>query len=220
MVKLGNPKNAIWEAFLVTIVVFIIGLLLGVAYENSTADKINEYYANSEISLMDAIALNNLLDLENGDCDVLINGNIKFADRIYQEALLLEKYEDAGKVKNDLWLAHKKYDTLRTFLWINTIKTLEDCKEDFSLIIYLYEYEAEDLNQKATQNVWSRVLSDLKEKRGSDIILIPIAADSDLASLEVLISRFEISQYPVIIINEEHLLYEPSSVEDLEKYLE
>lgn len=220
MVKLGNPKNVIWEAFLITIVIFIIGLLLGIAYEDGTADKVNEYYANSEISLMDSIALNNLLDLENGDCDVLIEGNLRFADRIYQEALLLEKYEESGKVKNDLWLAHKKYDTLRTFLWINTIKTLENCKENFSVVIYLYEYKAEDLNQRALQNVWSRVLSDLKEKKGSEIILIPLAADADLVSLDVLINRFEIKQYPVIIINEEHLLYEPSSVEEIEKYLE
>ena len=220
MVKLGNPRNVFWEAFFLAAIVFSIGLLLGIAYEGSRLDRINEYYAESEISLMDSLALHNLANLNIASCETLIESNLEFADRIYEEALLLEKYESAGKVTDDLWLAHRKYDTLRTFLWINTIKTLENCKENFSVVVYLYQYEADDLNQKATQKVWSRVLSDLKEEKGSNIILIPIAADAGSVSLEVLIKRFEIQKYPVVIINEEHVIQELSSLGELEKYFE
>jgi len=39
MVKLGNPKNAFWEAFLIAIVIFVLGLLLGIAYENNNLKK-------------------------------------------------------------------------------------------------------------------------------------------------------------------------------------
>ncbi len=218
--KLGNPKNAFWEAFFLAAVVFVVGLLLGIAYEASRLDKINEYYAESEIFLMDALALHNLASLDTASCEILVQSNIKFADRIYGEARLLEKYEDAGKMTDYLWLAHRKYDLLRTFLWINTVKTMENCEGNFSVLVYLYEYEADDLSQKATQKVWSRILSDLKEEKGEGVILIPIAVDTGLTSLDSLIEKFEISQFPVVIINEEHVIEELSSVEELKKYLE
>ncbi len=219
MVKLGNPKNAFWEAFLLAAIVFVFGLLLGVSYEMSRSDKINEYYAISEISLMDAFASNNVIGLGDSNCDILIQANIDFANKIYWEARLLEKYEASGKLTNDLRLAHRKYDVLRTFLWINTAKTLERCEERFSTVVYLYEYEPEDLSKKAIQSVWSKILFDLKQEMGDEIILIPIAVDSDLISLDSLVSRFEIPQYPVLVINDEHVISELSTVEEIKPYL-
>ena len=146
--------------------------------------------------------------------------NKHFADKIYNEAVLLEKYESAGKVTEEMEIVHKRYDVLRTFLWINNIKTFEKCEKDYSTVVYLYEYFSKDLTQKARQNVWSKILSDLKEKEGNNILLIPIAADSDLTSLDSLIYKFNITNYPVVVINEKDVIYELSSVEELRKYVD
>jgi hypothetical protein len=219
MVKLGNPKNAFWEAFFLALLVFIFGIFMGVAYENSRLNTINEYYALSEIALMDGLAMSNLIDLDINNCDELINFNLDFADRIYFEALSLIKYEDAGKITNDLRLAHKKYDVLRTFLWINNMKVLEKCEGNLSTVVYLYEYGEEDLNKKAINSVWSKVLSDLKQKKGNEILLLSLAVDSDLVSLNSVLNQFEISQYPAVIINNEDVIEELLSVEELEAYL-
>ena len=216
---LGNQKNVFWEALFLTVVIFIFGLLLGVAFEGRRLDKINEYYAKSEISLMDVLALNSLVDLGDSDCKELIFFNIQFADRVYEEAFLLEKYDGSGKIISNLKLAHKKYDLLRTFLWINSLKIIEKCEEDFSFVVYLYEYESEDLVTKATQNVWSNILFDLKKEKGDEIILIPIAVNSNLTSLNSLIEKFEISKFPVVILNNNYVLGELSSVKDIKKYL-
>ena len=218
MVNFGNPKNAIWEAFLITIIIFAIGLLLGVAYEQGQVSKIDSYYVQSEISLMDSIALQNLIDLDSLDCQILIDANVDFADKIYEEAVLIDRLEESGKLKDNLWLAHKKYDALRTFLWINTIKTIETCSEDLSLVVYLYEYNVGDLHQKAKQSVWSKILSDLKKEKGNEVVLIPIAADSELISLDSLISKFNITEYPAVIVNQEFVLNEINSVEDFNQY--
>ncbi len=219
---LKSPKHVFWEALLLTVVVFIFGLLIGVAFEGNRLDRINEYYAVSEISLMDILALNDLMSLENLSCQGMIDSNINFADRIYEEARELERYDTAGKITDNLKLAHKKYDLMRTFLWINAIRTSEICgtKVDFNTVVYLYEYESRDLTKKATQNVWSKILLDLKEEFGSDIVLIPIAADSDLAALNAVLFKFDIESYPAVIINNEHVVQELSSVEDLSKYLD
>jgi len=216
----GTTKHVFWEALLITIVVFIAGMLIGVSFEGNRLDKIEDYYTISEISMMDILALNNILAMNNLSCENLAIANADFADRIYEEARLLEKYEGAGKVSNDLKLAHKKYDLMRTFLWVNSIKTFERCGEDYNVVVYLYEYDTEELSQKAIQNVWSKVLFDLKQEVGSSIVLIPIAADADLASLGTLLRDFEIEQYPVVIINNEHMVDKLSSTEDLKKYLD
>jgi len=216
---LGNPKNVFWEALFLTVVIFVFGLLLGVAFEGSRLDRVNEYYAKSEISLMDVLALNSLIDLGDADCKELILANIKFADRVYEEASLLEKYDGFGKITSNLKLAHQKYDLLRTFLWINSLKTIEKCEEDFSFIVYLYEYKSEDLTRRATQDVWANILFDLKKEKGDEIILIPIAVNSNLTSLNSLIEKFEISEFPTVIINNKYIVKELSSIEDIKKYI-
>lgn len=216
---LNNKKRVFWEALFLTIVVFLFGLLIGLGYESIKSSDMNNYYTSSELSLMDVFALNSLVSLNSENCDVLTNSNLEFADRIYKEAVVLEKYESVGKITEDMEVVHKRYDVLRTFLWINTIKTSEKCERDYSTVIYLYEYFSKDLVQKAKQNIWSRILSDFKEEEGGNILLIPIAADSNLTSLDSLVSKFNITSYPVVIIDEKYVLSELISVEEIEKYL-
>lgn len=216
---LESKKRVFWEALFLTVVVFLFGLLIGVWYESAKSSDMNDYYTNSELSLMDVFALNSLMTLNSESCETLTNANLEFADKIYQEAVILEKYESVGKVTEDMEIVHKRYDVLRTFLWINTIKTSEKCQRDYSTVIYLYEYFSKDLAQKARQNVWSKILSDLKEEQGKNILLIPIASDSNLTSLDSLISKFNVTSYPVVIIDEKYVISDLSSVEELEKYL-
>jgi hypothetical protein len=189
------------EALLVTIVVFVLGILIGVSFESGRINEMNDYYMTSEVSLTDIIALNQMVDLGYVDCAELKKTNLDFADRIYSEAKLLEQYEEAGQISDNIQLVHKKYDLLRTFLWINLIHSSEQCGKNSSYVIYLYNYGEEDLNKKATQSVWSKYLEDLKEEMGEDLILVPIASNTGLDSLDALIKKNNISEFPVVIAN-------------------
>jgi len=219
MKPLQNKKRVFWEALLLTLIIFILGMLIGAGFERGKLDEVEQYYAKSEILFMDMLALNDMV-LSGETCEVLMDSNIQLADNIYNEAYVLEKYEDAGKITDGLKLAHKKYDMLRTFLWMNTIDISEKCEGKFNTVVYLYEYDTEDLAVKATQNVWAKVLFDLKQEKANEIILIPIAVDSNLVSLDALVEDFKISRYPVVIIDEEHVIEKVSSVEDLKMYLD
>jgi hypothetical protein len=218
MIKFGNPKNVFWEALLLTVVVFVFGLFLGLALERSRVESLNEYYVNSEIALVDVLALNNIVSLQNSSCDNLISSNIAFADRVYNEAKILEKYDSAAKLDENVKLVHKRYDLLRTLLWTNSIIAREKCEGNFSTVVYLYERESEDLVKRATQNVWSKVLYDLKQKKGSSILLIPIAVDENLGSLDNLVKRYNVSKFPAVIVND-NVIYDLKSVNELEEYM-
>lgn len=219
MVDLQNKKRVFWEALILTILVFVLGFLLGILFEDKRVEVIQDYYIQSENSLIDALALANVAGLDHLSCDELIKSNIDFANRIYDEARILENYEDSAKIKSDLKAQHKKYDIMRTLLWVNTLKTNKICETDgVNVVVYAYNNDPDDLTEKAKNTVWSRILRDLKAHHGDDIILIPVAVDTEVASLQPILDTFEISSYPVIIINNEHVLQEVSSVEEIEGY--
>ncbi len=219
MVNFENSKNAFWMALIVTTAIFVLGLTLGFILENSRTQKIEEFYAHSEISLIDSMALTKFLEIDFKDCEQVSNAQREFADRVYEEALILEQYEAAGKITEQLKLAHKKYDLMRTILWMNILKTEENCSKKMNTIVYLYEYETEDLDKKASQSVWSRVLFELKQNKEDNLLLIPIAADSNISSLELMLKKFNVSKLPALVINNKEIIYELSSSEKLETYL-
>ncbi len=217
---LNNKKRVFWEALILTVLIFLLGFLAGLIFENKRVEVIEEYYIQSENSLMDIFALNNFAGLDNMSCDALISSNVDFANRIYDEAKILEEYEKTGKITDKINAQHKKYDIMRTFLWINTLKTNQICENNsIHTVVYVYHFNTNDLTEKATNSVWSKILTDLKEVRGKEIILIPIAEDSNIIALNSILENYEISQYPVLIIDNKYVIKELSSVEDIEKYL-
>ncbi|MFH1365441.1 MAG: hypothetical protein ABIH28_02575 [archaeon] len=216
---LNSPKRAIWEALILAGLVFFLGFSFGFLFESGRTDKMNDYYFNSEFILMDSIVLNSLVDEGIFDCASLYATYSSFADRVYQEALLLEKYESSEQITEEMKIVHRRYDLLRTFLWTSTLKTSKKCQNSSNTLVYLYEYNTENLAKKATQNVWSKVLFDLKQEEENKFILIPIAADLNITSLDVLVKNFNISSYPVVIINGEKVITELISSAELKNYL-
>jgi len=220
MVNFDNKKRVFWEALILTIAIFIIGFMIGIYFEDKRVEIIQDYYIQSENSLIDIFALNNLVNTYNFTCADLFNTNLNFADRIYDEARILEKYEESGRLKGNLKPQHRKYDIMRTMVWINSFNIRENCPNlKANTVVYLYRNYNEDLGEKANNNVWSKILINLKSKHGDTILLIPIAVDTEVSSLDLMLKDFEISKYPVLIINNKYLVDELSSVEEIEKYL-
>lgn len=216
---LGNKKNVFWEALFLTIVVFLFGLLLGVAIEGRRVDNINDYYAQSEIALMDVLAMERLLEVETGTCSDLMESSRNFANRVYEEARTLEKYDESSRLSEGIKLAHQRYDLLRTFLWINSMKIKQKCPGEYNYVVYLYSLEIKDLTNKATQKTWSKILMDLKNDLGEDVILIPIAADQEIDSLELILNEKDIEKFPAVVVNGEEVLYDLKTVDELKDIL-
>jgi len=210
---LKSKKHVFWEALIITIVIFLAGLFLGMLVETNNSNKISNFYLQSEISLSDATATSRLIENENLDCEMLKESNIRVADRIYEEAKLLELYEDSGKITDNMKLLHKKYDLLRALLWISNQESLSKC-ENYNMIVYLYDYNTEDTGKKATQNVWSKILLNIKSQN-SDILLLPIAANQNLTTIEYLTEKYQVKQFPALVINNNQILYQLETAEPL-----
>lgn len=216
---LKSQKHVFWEALLITILIFITGLLIGVAFEKRNISIVEEHYSKSEVSMMDMFVLQNLIDEGDYNCDNLIKATIDFTNRIYEEAITLQPYEESNIITEGMLYSHQKYDLLRSFVWINSLKISKECPESFTPIAYLYEYQTKDIQKKAEQVVWSKILRDIKEEYGNKIVLIPIAVDNNLSSVDVIVSQISVKKFPAIVINQDTIINRFATPEEIKQYI-
>ncbi len=214
-----NKKHVFWQALFISILFFLLGLVFGVYMEQLRTDNVNVAFYQSEVSLYDSFALGKLLDSNFTSCFDLKEASVNFADKIYEEARQLEQYDTKNELTDAMKIIHRKYDLLRTLLWMNVLEIKQKCGK-INTVVYLYDYGTEDIGTKSRQIVFGRILNDLKNEKGNDVLLIPIAANQDIESLEYLIKRYNLTQFPVILVNENKTLYETPSVDEITKYLD
>lgn len=198
-----NKKNAFWQALISAVLIFGIGLLLGVFLEDYRSKTVETALINSEINALDQQILQQINSNFKIDCTLAENKIVKFADRIYGEAKTLEDYDDSSDLTTTLKILHKRYDLLRTLLWVQSTELKETCDSDYNIIVYLYQYSNPTIETRSSQTAFARYLEDLKEEYGNEIILIPIAGDLDLDSLNLLTESYKIRNYPAVILNNE-----------------
>jgi len=217
---MNNQKNAFWQALLITIFIFGIGISLGIVLENWRTNKIDKLYQESELNLFDIRLQSEIYSLGNFDCDKAVKENINFADKIFEEAKILNRYEKASRLTESLSIQHKKYDLLRTMLFLNSIKIKEKCKNYYFEVVYFYDLNDPSFDTKAKQNVYSKLLIELKEEKGSEILLIPIAGDNDITAVNIILKEYNIleEELPVILINRKTKITEIQTIDELLKY--
>lgn len=196
------------------LVIFWTGIILGVFFEDYRADGLKNYYLDSETEIFDLNTQALISDKNGISCAETTKQNVFFADKIYEEAKKLEKYDSSTKITSEVFNLHRRYDLLRTMLWNNLING--NCSDGVNVVVYLYEYDNPSLNLQARQITLSRVLLDLKEKYKDKIILIPIAYDTGVKSLELLRKSYRLEETPVIFINQKHKISKLVSLEELE----
>lgn len=214
---MANEKHVFWQALIFTIIIFSIGLIMGYFLENSRADKIELSLLNSEINILDQQIRNKGISQFEIDCDVAKESTFSFANKIYDEAVQLERYDSQAKFVQTTKILHKRYDLLRTLLWMESIDIKKECNDNFHTIVYLFDYSSPDLEKKAQQASTSKVLVDLKNKYGNRILLIPLASNLDLESIELIKQKFKINSIPVIIIDEKTIIHEIPRFQELEE---
>lgn len=214
-----SQKHVFWEALLIAIFIFALGIFLGYIIELNRTSKIIEVYQQSELDLLDIKIQDSIMSSGIFDCNSFTKETMNFADRVYDEAKTLERYESSSKLSQGIMLQHKKYDLLRTLLWLNSIELKERCGDKFTTIVYIYEYNVLDTNIRAEQAAFSRKLSQIKEQYGSDVLLIPIAGNLEVNSLNILKQKYNITIIPSVLINENIKIEDIEGLKSIDSYI-
>ena len=215
----NNQKYFFLYALIITLVVFNLGIFMGYMLESSRINKINQMYIGAEIELLDQRIHQDALNLIDFECNSLIKENIKFGDKIFEEALVIERYEKANRINQEILVQHKKYDLLRTLFWLNSIEIKNKCDSDYHNLVYIYQYNEPSISQKAKQKFFSNLLLEIKDKKGNSVMLIPIAGDNNITSINLILDKYNITEFPVILIDEKTIITDVESVEDVENHL-
>jgi len=217
--EVNSGKNGVFfEALILTIAILIIGLSTGFFIESWRTGNVINSYKEFEIDSLDLKLQNYYFQImDSANCEEAINQNLDFADRIYSDGLVIQEYEDLNQLTGNLLIEKKRYVLLKTELWLNSVILREKCG-DFNNVVYVYT-QYPDNKKKAEQEAISKTLEDLKKEKGNNIILIPIAGDLGLRTIDLQMSVYNVSYFPSVIINEEVVLEGFHSKEDIEQYL-
>jgi hypothetical protein len=214
-----NQKYFFLFALIITLLVFNLGIFMGYMLENSRVEKINQLSLDSQMELLDQMTQKNAINLLNPDCKTLIEENTKFGDKIFKEAQQISKYEEANELGKEIITQHKRFDLLRALFWMNSIEIKQKCNSDYHNVIYFYQYNSPSIEQKSKQAFFSNILAEIKEVQGSNMMLIPISADNEITSVNLLISKYKITEFPSVLIDEKVLITEINNSSEIEKYL-
>ena len=211
-----DSKHAFWQALVFTVIVFFLGIVLGFFIEARQSDSLAARLANSEINVLDEQLRERVISGFSTDCELARTSMFNFADTIYSEAIQLEDKDATGRL-SDLSALHRRYDLLRTLLWIESRNLKLRCGNQFHVVVYLYQYHNEDADISSKQFFYSRLLADLKEAHPQDIILIPIAVDTGLSSIELAIASKNITSFPAIVVDDSAIITTVITLQDLER---
>ncbi|MEK6914943.1 MAG: hypothetical protein AABW89_00170 [Nanoarchaeota archaeon] len=208
-------KHAFWQALIFTVIIFSLGLILGFFLESKQSDRIYSDLRESELNILDEQLRQKLISDSNLSCSISKESLFLFADKIYQEALILENLDGTGRLSN-LNSIHRRYDLLRTLLFLEAGNLKSRCSDNFKIITYFYYYNSEDIGISSKQNYFSRQVYDLKIKYPEEIILIPLAIDTGLASVDLFLKSLYIESYPAIVIDDLYVVTDNLTLKELE----
>ena len=213
--------NIFMKTGLITFFIFTIGLAVGLWLDVARSDIVEMSLAETSLELTDVFTQNLFYDTFVNDtsfCKAAIRTNLEFNDRIYEEGVELERLETVNKLGPDTLLKKKRYALLQTQFWLNAVKIKETCDADYDTVIYLYENEDSD-EVKINQRIQSTVLTELKNKCGNQIMLIPLPGDINISAINLISYQYDLDIYPSILINEKTALKGVQKLSDLEQYV-
>ena len=213
-------KRIFIDTLIISVCVLLIGFSAGFLLENYRTKLVERDYKLSEIDMLDLrlqqIYYSNFLD--ESSCDKAIQENLIFGDKIYLEGLKIEKYEEANQISESILLDKKKYVLLKEEFWANSVLLREKCNATFHTLIYFYSQE-DSYKIKAKQSAISLFLKEIKIEYGNKVILIPIARDLGLSSINLVISANNVTEFPSILIDEKVKLSGKNIFTETKNYL-
>ena len=210
----GKLRKPLLRSLILTLVVFSAGVFLGIWLEDMRINHIKNRLLEVEVNWNDVRMQSSLMEMS---CPIALDVNKEFGEKLLKEGEEIERYEKANVMSQEIITQKKKYALLQIQYWLNTIKLRERCNASINTVLYFYSQF--DPNVRLQQNIQSRVLVDLIHDCKGKLLTFPLPIDLDIASVEILKRRFNVTKAPSLVINETVVLEGLQSRQTLEKYI-
>jgi hypothetical protein len=202
---------------ILTIFIFLIGLLIGIIFENYRLANIRKSISESEIRWNDARLLSYYIaNLEKKDCELAFEKNLEYNEKIYSYGKEIEQAIEASRLTPELEEGWRRYTLLQVQFLLSSIELKEECNLNYSIVVHLFRRKNTTYEEEINNKLQRSILLDLKEKCGRNMMLIPITADMNLIVVDYIVKKFNITTYPSVIVNQK-VFQGLTKMEELEK---
>ncbi|MBI4015094.1 MAG: hypothetical protein HY362_00010 [Candidatus Aenigmarchaeota archaeon] len=213
-------KSVFYLTAIISVAVFVAGLFVGIWIDDQRLEETRGKITGIDIEWNDA-RLQNLFfqtALAGDDsCNSLIGGNLQFSDKVYKQGLEIERFESVNKFTPQLLEEKRRYALLQMQFWLNSVQLKRACNATYSTVVYFYSQYNE--SSAVDQRLQSTVLSELKNKCGNKIMLIPLPTDLDIVSVNQIKDTYGIKSTPSILVNEKDILTGVKTLGELEGFV-
>jgi len=199
MVRELNKKRY-FIAALLTLFVFIFGLMLGLVIEGKRLqyiESVNRIEKLDYSSLQLQYAYIDQLSQEK-NCDAVSKTFERSVKSLIETSERLENYQKNANInKEEFTILKREYILAQLNYWLLAQKTKEICNRDLVTILYFYSVDKECPNCEEQAFVLTYLKNEFKDK------LLIFALDStytDEPMIEMLKDQYGISRYPSLII--------------------
>lgn len=211
-----SRKDVIYKSFAITFAVMFLGLLIGVLiynYQTYSVDKeINDLKVRvQELSLLSDYVSMDIKNESSQYCDFYNYKLVDFARYVNEYGVLISRYYNNQKDIERIKYIQKDFVVANLKLFVGLSRYNEYCPQKKNYIMYLYPYNCNNCDGVALE-----VRRLVKDYKGLYSFSIP--AEIDLASVEMIIDRYDINEYPAVVVNGT-TLQGPECYNDIEKYL-
>ena len=201
MIQRKVSKNKYFFAFIITLVVFSLGLLLGLVIESKRIQLIEIQDQQQKLDFNSLQSQYQLIDLFGAqkNCGALKKTFEESIKNLGKSRVKLEKYLESSNLnKKEFSLLKREYTLAQINFWLLTKKTKDICNLEHADIFYFYgdDQQCPDCSDQAY------VLTYLKDKLGAN--LLNFVFDSQLTDeplIAMLKESYGVTKYPTLIIN-------------------
>ena len=194
-------KSRYVVASLITLCIFLLGVMLGLVIEDKRIRVSQEEEKNQQMDLR-SIQLQyeyiNQLSLEN-DCQTMQETFEANIENLEEARLKLEEYTKSSKInKDDFNQIKRDYTISQLQYWLFAKKKKQICDSDDVSLLYFF---AEDKACKDC-NKQSFVLTYLKKIFGADLLIFSINANfTEEPMINLLLKSYNVTQFPTMMID-------------------
>ncbi|MFT4250486.1 MAG: hypothetical protein ACMXYD_03940 [Candidatus Woesearchaeota archaeon] len=206
MVRKELKKRRYVAAFLITGLIFLLGFFAGLVIESQRTTYLAETYNQQRVEYSSMQLQHQLIEqiAQDGDCAALRTTFEQNINNLESARVRLETFqEDATLKQEDFLVLSREYTHAQIRYYLLAQKTQELCGEEAATILYFYT-ETSDCPRCEDQ---AFVLTYLKRVLQQDLLIFSF--NERLATTEptiqLLMNRHNVTEYPTIVVNEEPL---------------
>ncbi len=186
-------------AFVITCLLFVIGLMIGLRVSDYRLALLQDFTAQQRADFESLQLQYAYLSASNTSCVALQNALENSVAQLEEARVKLEQYLQASSDPGEFLLEKREYMLAEIRYWLLARETEEACGKESVRVLYFYEDD--DLCDRCSTQGY--ILTSLKDRLQDKLLVFSLDAQSDEPMVEIIKGVYNITSVPSLVVDEE-----------------